>query len=478
MAGVPVENASGTTLETKLTQTDADVGYAAIVSENDSGLVGSRYLVSPETTEDYRLRTGMDTQTFALSFEGSTIAQAHIQQNLTSFTATQGSGFLTLNAGNSVTTAQGANIRTYRTFPIFGTFPCYSEFWLAVANPTATGAVTEFGFGYVSGVVATPTDGVYFRIASGGALTAVVNFAGSELPSSAISTSAIPNRDGTAAPLDFAKAQHYVVNIHHDECEFWINDVRVATIKTPGAQPFPTSSMNQPIFVRTYNSGAASAARQAKIGYLGASLGDMLSGKAYEHIIAGSGGAGYQTQPGVASAQSATYAANAAPAAGTYTVATAPATNSLGGLWQSSATIPAASENDYPLFSYLNPAGTATLPGKTFYCTGIRVGETYVTVVLGATATVLTWAIACGSTAATLATTDGAATVGPRRVALGAQAFAATAAAGTISAGFHVPFTVPMIVPPGCYLHVINRYLLNAATGTLRGSVMIEGYYE
>ncbi|WP_196302684.1 hypothetical protein, partial [Streptococcus pneumoniae] len=85
-------------------------------------------------------------------------------------------------------------IRTYRTFPIFGTFPCYAEFWLAVANPTATGTVTEWGFGYVSGVTVTPSDGVYFRIASGGALTAVINFAGVELPTSAISTALIPNR--------------------------------------------------------------------------------------------------------------------------------------------------------------------------------------------------------------------------------------------------------------------------------------------
>ena len=33
------------------------------------------------------------------------------------------------------------------------------------------------------------------------------------------------------------------------------------------------------------------------------------------------------------------------------------------------------SEADYPVFSYLNPAGTASLPGKTLYITGIRVGE-------------------------------------------------------------------------------------------------------
>jgi hypothetical protein len=482
MAGVPVENSSGTVLATKLTQTVADVGPTTITSDNDAGLViGTRYLLSPETTNDYRLRVGTDTQMYNLDFVGTIIPQAHIQQNLTSFTATQAAGYLTLNAGASVTTGQGANIRTYRTFPMFGTFPIYSEFWLAVANPTATNAVTEWGFGYVSGVTAVPTDGAFFRIQSGGALIGVyINAAGSEVPTSAITTSSIPNRDGTAAPLDFTKTQHYVVSVHNDEVEFWINDILVARLAVQSSNPAPVNAMNQPIFVRTYNSGAASSARQAKIGTIGATLGSMNSTKPYSHIIAGHGGGAYQTQPGVASAQTATYANLAAPGAGAWTASTAPATNSLGGLWLSPAAVAVGSENDFPLFAYLNPVGTATLPGKTLYVTSVRVNETWVTATLGTVGTILTWAVACGSTASTLATVDAAATVGPRRIALGAQAFAATAAVGVMVAGLpQIRFTTPLVVPPGTYFHVIVRNLLNGtAAGQLRGSVMIEGYFE
>jgi hypothetical protein len=447
-------------------------GFVCIASEVDSGAVlGSRQIKELESTEDYRLRVASDIPVFNLSFEGTVVARAHISQTDTTMTAAQASGYFGINSGNATASGNACVVRTYRTFPQFGTFQTYGEFWAREANEDATNAVTEWGFGYATGV-ATPTDGVFFRRIAGGELRAVMNFGGSE------TAEAITTPAGYVATA----CNHYVVSVHQDTCEWWINDVLVRRITVPTSQALPASSSELPIFARVYNSGIASAGRRIEIGYISASVCSAMNTKPWSHVMAGSGGGAYQIQPGTTSGQTTTFSVGSAPAAATFTASTAPATNSLGGLWTSpaAASMPAGSENDYPIFAYVNPAGTATLPGKTLYVTGVRIGETVVTTVLGATYTQLLWGVGCGSTATSLATTDGAATVGPRRIAVGSQVFAATAAVGTAAAGIALDLSDgPMVVPAGTVFHVTLRLIGNtAAAGALRGSVAVIGYYE
>jgi hypothetical protein len=154
---------------------------------------------------------------------------------------------------------------------------------------------------------------------------------------------------------------------------------------------------------------------------------------------------------------------------------------SLGGQYQ--FTVPAtAAETDFIMFGWQNPTGSATLPGKTLYITGIRIGEAVVTTVLSAHYHYLQWGIAAGSTALTLATvSDTATTMAYRRITLGGQGFLASAALGTTAPGFQVNLeSAPLICPAGNYVSVIMRDISNAATatGAIRGNVTIIGYFE
>lgn len=458
-------------------QTEEQAGFVQMSSEVDSGTVtGSRTVRAVEVSNDFRVRVGVDSPLFNLSFEGIIVAQAHIQQSSVTHTIAQSGGYLQLNSGTS-TAVGNSSIRTYRTFPLIGSYPTYSDMWIRETNATATNFISEWGFGYVSGST-VPTDGIFFRRISAGQLQAVISFGGTET-SSVITTVNIPARDGTGV-YDPAETSHYLIANNNDVVEFWINDTLCASLNTPAGQGGPTSSSLQPQFARVYTTVVGSLGRRLELGFLQVAGGDVVTNKPWGHQMAGAGGGSYQTQPGTASGQTATYAVGAAPAAATWTASTAPATNSLGGLWTSPAILPVGAESDYPIFAYLNPVGTNALPGKTLYITGVKINETIVTSVLGVTANVLIWGIGVGSTAGTLATVDSAIAVGPRRLVVGTQAFAAAAAAGVIATTCPMlDFTgAPMVCPPGTYVHISLRLVTGAATGSLRGSVAIIGYNE
>jgi hypothetical protein len=455
--------------------TDTQAGFCTMTSEVDKGTVtGSRLMRSPETSEDYRLRVGLDTTFWALSFEGATVPQAHIQQNLTTMTATQASGFLALNSANATASGNAANVRTYRAFPMYGSFPMYTEFWLREGNATATNAVSEWGIGYVSGT-ATPTDGVFFRRLAGGSLRGVINFNGTETIAT-INTTSVPSRSGVGLD-DPGDTSHYVISVASDAVYFWINDVLVAQMMIPANQPTATSSTEQPIFARVYNSGIASAGRRIEIGVLSSSLGDADSSKSWMDIQAGNGASSIQNQPGSASGSTANFVNSTGPASATLSN-TAAGYTTLGGQWQYLAV--AGAETDYALFGFTIPAGTAALPGKSLCITDVRIGETTVTGAAVVTTTILQWGLATGSTAVSLATADGAATVGPRRKALGSQSLAAAAAIGALAPGFDRNFNTPMCSPPGTFVHVILKQPQGAATALLvfRGTVDVNGYWE
>lgn len=452
-------------------------GYAALASEIDDGTaLGTRTLKQLEASEDYRLRIGNDQPVMNMSFEGTTIPQGHIQQNLSSFAVVQASGFLTLNSGNSTATSQGGNIRSYRTFPLLGSYTTYFEIWAREANETATNAVSEWGAGYFSGISVTPLDGIFFRRTSGGQLKAVINFNGTETEA-IIDTSAVPGRDGSGV-FSAAECNHYIVAVHNDSVLFWINDVLVSHIACPATQGGPSSSSALPITWRVYNSGTASAARRFEVAFFAVSYGDPLIAKDWGSVLSGGGQGCYQNQIGSTSGQTANYANSTAPASATLSN-TAAGYTTLGGQYQFAAS--ATNETDWALFGYTNPAGSATLPGRTLYVTGIRIGEMYVTGAAAVNATMFFWSAGVGSTNVSLATTDGTATVAPRRIPLGGQSFLAAAAIGVASPGFQVDFAeAPLVVPAGTLFHIAVKQLNGAATASLvwRGTVTVIGYFE
>jgi hypothetical protein len=486
MAGIIVGNGTAASAEATVDTngdlhvrtplTESKAGFVTLSAEIDAGAAtGSRYQRALEATADYRLRVGMDQPMFNLSFEGTIIPRDRLQQNDTTMTCAQASGFLTLNSGASVTTAQNTNVKTYRTFPVFGTYPTYVEIWAKPVNETATNSTTEFGVGYASAATAA-TDGCFFRYNAGGALYAVVSYGGSETPVL------------IASPPTTNQTHHWMIAIHHEEVEFWINDVLQAEVATPPANPQPMSSNAQPFFARIVNSGAASAARQLSIGMLNVSLGDANATRPWSHAMCGTGGGSYQTQPGVASGPTCTRgaaqtgwptSATAQTAVAFTTATTSPGINSLGGYMLTAAVSTMTANADYPLYAYLNPAGTATLPGKTLYVTGARVGE-LVPQAAGGAVTTLIFGLGVGSTSANTTATEGAAIVAARIVPVGATGILAATAVGVAQGGWNLDFSsAPLVVPPGTYLHLIVRpTVITGVTLTWIQTFTVIGYHE
>ena len=475
--GVGLANVSATyELNVVTPQTEANAGFVQLSTEADAGdVLGTRTVIPLEASDDYRLRAGLDQTLYNQSFEGTVVATHMFNQTLSTMTTNQASGYFSLNSGNATANGNHAIFQTRRSFPLYGTYPTYVAMWIREGGFNETNAVSEFGIGFVA-TTAAPTDGVFFRRNNAGVLRAVVNYAGSETEATIDTTNVIDRGAGTA--YSPSECNHYLIVIHNDIANFWINDILVASIGCPDSQPSLTSSSSQPLFARVYNSGVASGGRRVEIGFLNVSLGDQSNNKPWSHALCGAGQGAYQTQLGTATAQTANWANSAAPASASLANTTA-SYATLGGQFQFAAS--ATNETDWALFGYLNPAGTNALPGKTLYVTAIRVCGLVVTGAAAVNATTFFWAAGVGSSAVSLATTDAATTVSPKRIPLGVQSFLAAAPLGTIASGFDVQFTdAPLVVPPGAYLHIIVKQLNGAATASLvwRGQVMINGYFE
>jgi hypothetical protein len=464
--------------------TETQAGFVCASSEVDAGTVLTRLQRAMEVTDDYRLRVGTDSLLFNQPFAGTILSNAFVQTTSV-MTYAQASGFGVLNSANAVAATNTINLSTRKFFPLYGTFGLHVETELREGNPSSTNSTSEWGLGLMTGT-ATPLDGVFWRRLAGGQLQGVVNFAGVEVTTN-ITTTNVVGRGGTGtyAATDTNK---YTIVVANDEVFFWINDILAGNIKTPTNQGAPTASAQLPVQFRVVNTGAASAGRRIEVGFVNVLMGDGDTSRDWATAMAANGGSCYQTQTGTAVAATSNSGITAL-AAPTFTANTAPAINAIGGKWISASPLPAGTSGlatvadvHYPLFSYQNPAGTAAIPGRDLIITGLRIGETVVSAVLGATYTHLEWIIGVGSTAATLATVDAVSpttTSSPKRVNAGSQGFIALAPAGTVAPGFAVDLTGgPLVVPPGAFLHIIQSYFGNAATGTLRGSVWPIGYFE
>jgi hypothetical protein len=303
-----------------------------------------------------------------------------------------------------------------------------------------------------------------------------------------VTTTNISPRDGVGT-FDITEVNHYIIDVDADTVQFWVNDTMVAKIKTVGNQGGPTSSMAQPLFGRTYNSGTASLARQLGIGFLGCTLADGFAGRSWSHALCGMGGGAYQIQPGTASGPTVTRGAagtgwptsTTAQTAPTYTATTAPATNSLGGYFLTAAVSTLTDNADYPVFSYLNPAGTATLPGKTLYITGCRLSELIAIAAASTNTSIMMFAVGIGSTSSATTATEGAAIVAARLIPIGQVFWPAAAAIGDTKGGWTLDFSqAPLVCPPGTYVQLIMRHTGTVTSNTLqvRGAAAFLGYSE
>ena len=464
-------------------------GFIQISSEVDAGkTVGRRTVLALECSDDYRLRVGTDQTIFNATFEGTTNFTTQFSSNLSGFGSQQSNGLLTINNLSATSASNYGYLRTYRHFPTFGTYPTYLDLWIQEKQHTALNAISEWGFLYItSGSTQQPIDGVYFRRTQGGQLKGIITNNSLDLEEIDIDTTNVPSRDGVGL-YDPNETQHYLISFHNDVVRFWINDVVVGEIACPSQLAIFAASTNLPVGLRVLNVSTTSAARQLSVGYVNVALGDQNTNKPWSHAMVGFGQGAYQVQQGNSSGPTVTRTTGAfghpasatARIAGTWIGTSNPGINNLGGLWTSPAMSTLTTDGDYPIFAFQGSTGTAAVPGKTLYVTGVRIGDTSVTTAPGLTGVFISYIVMADGSAIATSTTDAATSTSGKSICIGGQGFSPSEAVGTMKPGFSMDFNSPLVIPAGKYLTVVARPFGTLAGNTLivTGSVAFNGYFE
>lgn len=437
----------------------ADMAGMAMFSENDAGdITGSRYVYSPETDEDYRLRIAedviYDTETFNYTAQNT---GKHFYANATMTNAWTAAGLVT-NSGNITTTTTGTNFGSYAHFPMIGTTLLYCEIEASfTAQPTAN-TIVDFGlFQRGAANPYAPTDGVYFRLTSAG-LIGVINSNGSETTTSVLNFTYTNN-----------KVYQFTISCHERETQFWINNVLYATIATPLGQGQPFMSAALPLSVRhAVTGGAAGAALSFALRDYTVSIGG--SGVAALPSVMGQRIFGaYQGLSGGTMGSLASYANSTNPtaAAPSNTALTANLPSGLGGQGAVTAAVAAATDGIWS--SYQVPAGTANVQGRRLVLRGVNIDAVNNGAAVATTATTVQFSLAYGHTAVSLATAEAAAAKAPRRVALGFMTWPVGAAIGAQpqSGRMFVDFgDAPIFINPGEFVALVGKFLIGTATAS------------
>jgi len=452
----------------RLPSTLGEAGYNATAAEVHDGVTGSARLLRPiDVSPDFRLRVGTDSLLWQDTFSHGVFNTSTYAGVTSTMTIALSGGRLVLNSGNATAASNVARVQTFRTFPIIGTYPTYVDFWLLLPQVPQANNVLEFGLGYAA-TTAAPTDGVFFRYNAAGELRGVVNNNGGETQTAAI----------TAPSTNVV--HHFLIVIHNDRTEFWIDDQLVGAVTTPLANGSPCLSNALPLLLRNYNSGVVATAQRLEVAAVNVSLGDLQANRLWPTQMVGMGRSSVNAPDGATAGQTANHANSAAPASATLSN-TAAGYTTLGGQWQFAAV--AGAETDYALFAYTVPAGTAANPGKNLIIRGVRIDTFNMGAAVATTPTLLQWALAVGGTAVTLATTDSATagTRAARRLPIGAQSLAvATPIGGAANQAVDVNLDAPLICEPGTVVHLILKMPVGTATASqiVRGVAMFNAYFE
>lgn len=345
----------------------------------------------------------------------------------------------------------------------------YARFnFMGNSSPNAD-HTTEVGFGNPSGGTVAPDAGAFFRWGTDSTLKAVTSYASgvAEVPSAAITNPSLN-------VWHLGEIYMYV-----DRAVFWIDGAIVADMSTAAANgAMLRDNVNSPFYVRNYLPVADAANSAIGINSVEIRALDTYSNRSWEHFIAGN------------QDHSAIWVSDQSQAANwVNSTAAAPATLSNTAAGYSSPWGPfafnmiAGADTDYALFAKQMPTG------KQLYICGVSISAV-VNGALGANAARLEWALGVNGSAVSLATADSAAFNGnsraTRRVPLGCQGFLASAASGTTAEPINARFDPPIVCQPSAnninaatrFIHIILRIPVGTATGTIRGLVSVNGYWD
>lgn len=444
----------------------AKAGAAALYCVNDEGTrTGARYLKSPEVSQDFRLRVGLDTILFTDTFNATAQNTGNWRHAFTVMTMTQSAGFLNVNAaGTSTASGNFAFLNTWRYFQLLGTAPLAVEFTGQYDRAPTANEIIQFGLGVCTGA-ADPVDGVWFELTSAG-LYGVQRYNSGVATKTELITGAT-----LAATLAVNTNHKFVAVVGEREVEWWIDDVLYAESLIPAAngQPFITSSL--PAFIQKYNSALVGASPNTvfRLGDLSITLMDMNANMTWANQMASCGLGLQGMNGGTMGSPQVQWANTALPSAAAATNTTAALGAFLGGLFQMNA--PATGATDLIVASYQNPIGGVNQTPRTMKLRGIKVDCVNQVVAVATTATVFAVAVAWGGSALTLAQAESASfatgTTKARRIQpIGVISFPVGAAVGAQANGIQFDFEAPLVVNPGEFVQVIVKPVLGTATAT------------
>lgn len=465
------------------THTDpTKAGAIALFSENDAGtLTGARYLKSPETSVDYRLRTGTDTVLFTDNFNATTQNTNVWSYVFATLTAAQpGAGTVNFSAVQGTTSAHGALMRTWQYFPLVNTGPLAVEFTGGMfGTPLVSGEVWLAGLGVPSAAITRPTDGVWFKLTSAG-LVGVIAFNGTEVETGVMVAFG-------SIPLD--TMTKYTMVVGEREIEFWINDKLGAEIEIPAGNGTPWLAASAPVFMQKYNTGAVSNTNTMRVARVGVTLMDINTSRPWsvsnsvmgQLAYAGQNGHTMGTTQAVGTVTTGSTPQLPTSAAGSNTAAN---TTGLGGTGAINAAVGAAT--DFIANAYQNPTPTINISGRNLVIKGVRISTINTGAAVATTPTTLSWTLAFGHTAVSLATTETASfatatTHAPRRLQLGYQSVPVGAAVGALySPDIYMGFDSPIVIRPGEFIAMVMKIVVGTATAsqTITFSITYDGNFE
>lgn len=439
-------------------------GNLKVVTPQDPALAGSIRLFDSggdalHASENGDLQVSLATMAFFEQVDGSSVDTNKWAQSSSNMTIAQASGFITLNSGAALTAGGYAILNSIKAIPLYGPMPAVVQFSAKVSAQPQANMTMELGVGAAS-TTSAPTDGAFFRWTASGAFVCVVSNGGSET---------------TSAPIVDIPASNvktlFQITVVEDTVEFRINDDHVIDVDNPGALSFPVNAGHQTLFARVYNGGSSpNQAPQLSIGQVVVAQQGINQNKPWVDVLASLGRSFYQNPSTFG--QTTNHANSTSPVSAALSN-TAAGYTTLGGRYQFAA--PAAAATDFALFAFQVPAMFQ------FVCTGIMISAMNTGAAVGASATVLDWAVGINASAVSLATADAAGVWAPRRVPLGMQSFAGLGVIGLAAPDISRNFiSAPLVVDAGRYLHVIVQVPVGLATGSqvIRGDVIVTGYFE
>jgi len=464
-------------LQVTLPQTLTDAGLAVITGQNGDGTYtsGTPYRKTARVSQQDRLLVGIDTPEFDYNFTWTSQDTGVWKFLNTTLTGSQASGFCILNTGSVTTTSTSAAMQTWRYFDLVGNGTLRVAVTGQVSATIPTNVVIEAGLFVAVNAAAAPADGVFFRI-NNSAIMGVLSYNGTETTTTFSSTAYTTFMTaGNTVDLMFQCGVEGV--------EFYIEDQYLGIIETPAGNAMPFLSGGLPVSFSQRHTGAAGSAIQFKVGHVRVTQMSVDVNIPFAHQQTGQGALASQAQQGSTVGSTALYSNSLAPGAGVaMTNTTAALGTGLGGQFAALPTL--AANTDGIVCSYQNPAGSTSVQGRTLMITGVRIQSIITTVLVGGP---LYWfySLAYGHTSVSMATTEttsftSPSTKAPRRIPLGMETIAATAAVGTLgsAAGVYMPFNSPISVNPGEFVAICAKNIGTVtSSGVCTFLVTFDGYW-